>query len=318
LMIPIIFYLLYKTSGHFQMDKKKWQVYAGLIGGIFTLSLLLRFLVLQQWIGGYGTEIHAVDFTKSITHLAAWIFKYASFYRYALGNGLLLILACFVILLLLIGLQKAFKKTAHKGILMSGFLLLFTIALLPVLNLEITSVKTIASERYGYFASVIVALVIAFALFSLKGVFQKIATIVVILSFIIFIQLDIQKWRGSSDVCQSFLRELVQQELHNKKVLLVNVPDNFAGAYCLRNGIEEYLKVSGVTCEITPVFYQTFTDSLGGVIPINEAFLSLPSSKIYYVNPDFESLQASTWNDSLGDDYDKVYYYLEQKFHSIK
>jgi hypothetical protein len=318
LVIPIIFYLLYKTSRQFQIDKKKWLVYIGLIGGVFTISLLLRFFVLQQWIGGYGSEIHAVDFSKSITHLAAWIFKYASFYRYALENGLLLILTCSVLFLLLVGLLMAYKKTTNKGILISGFLLLFTIVLLPVLNLEITSVKSIASERYGYFASVIVALVIAFALFSLKGVFQKIATIVVILSFTIFIQLDLQKWRGSSEVCQSFLGELVQQELHNKKVLLVNVPDNFAGSYCLRNGIEEYLKVSGVMCEITPIFYQTFTDSLGGVIPVNDSFLSLPGSKIYYVNPNFEGLQASTWNDSLGDEYDKVYYYLEQKLHSIK
>ena len=58
--------------------------------------------------------------------------------------------------------------------------------------------------------------------------------------------LNNQKWIGASLLAENYLSELSKVLSHEKKVFLINVPDNFKGVYVLRNGVIDYLSMKNI------------------------------------------------------------------------
>ena len=125
------------------------------------------------------------------------------------------------------------------------------VCLLPVINLEITSIKSIQSDRYGYFASVPVVILFASAISHFKQNISYLISTAALLTLTILTTYDNFKWNNASQLCENYLSKLTTLDLSSKTILLLNVPDNYKGVYVLRNGVNEYLKSKNINTEIS-------------------------------------------------------------------
>ena len=126
------------------------------IGLIVIATLGIRFLVLGSLIGGYGNAIHLNTNLLTLFKVpCVYLLKYITFFRYSQSTILSLLVIC-----LLIGIStpyvKQLIKIKSKRPVVFIFLL-FIATLLPVINLETTSLFAIQSDRYGYFNAVVFA-----------------------------------------------------------------------------------------------------------------------------------------------------------------
>ena len=158
---------------------------------------------------------------------------------------------------------------------------LFIVTLLPVINLEITSLFSIQSDRYGYFNVVVWAIAIAAIVCSWDGLKRYILFILLAALFVTTTYSDSKKWEKASDICSNYLEELTNQVIENKNVLLINVPDNYKGVYVLRKGIDQYLSLIKQNCSINALYFQSFSSENGGIDLINNQ-LRCFDSKIDY------------------------------------
>ena len=127
-------------------------------------------------------------------------------------------------------LHRKLKKEFRISILLFAF---FVIALLPILNLFFSSIVNIEGDRFTYFASVF-----AYHFFVLASIalFRKCgwALIIVFLFFNVkFLQFNTESWSHSKFIQQSLLKNFRWQQA--EKIYLLNVPDNFRGAYMFRS-----------------------------------------------------------------------------------
>ena len=130
---------------------------------VIASSLLFRYMVLGEILGGYGANTHLNFEPQTIIKvIAGYIIKFFSFSRFALSEEQILLQFLIVLLLISPLLISKIKAKKYKSILL--WIFFFVVCLLPVINLEITSIKSIQSDRYGYFASVPVVILFASAI----------------------------------------------------------------------------------------------------------------------------------------------------------
>ncbi len=257
--IPLfIFGLSYFTK---QKNKNLFLFYSFLI---VILSLILRFLVLGKLVGGYGEITHLnFELTSLLKVLGGYFIKFFSFSRYATSSGFLFLQCVIIISILTPIILHQIKNQEFKK--MGLWLFIFCVCILPVINLEITSINMIQSDRYGYFASVPIVLFFGSAVSFLKNKMKMVITALSISMFFFMTILNNQKWIGASLIAENYLLELSNVLSNEKKVFLINVPDNFQGVYVLRNGVKDYLSIKNIETEIYIWKFQTFYQQDGGI-----------------------------------------------------
>ena len=228
-------------------------------------SLLFRYMVLGEILGGYGANTHLNFEPQTIIKvIAGYIIKFFSFSRFALSEEQILLQFLIVLLLISPLLISKIKAKKYKPILL--WIFFFVVCLLPVINLEITSIKSIQSDRYGYFASVPVVILFASAISHFKQNISYLISATSIVTLTIITTYDNFKWNNASQLCENYLSKLTTLDLSSKTILLLNVPDNYKGVYVLRNGVNEYLKSKNINTEISIKKYQTFFQKDGGLV----------------------------------------------------
>jgi len=212
----------------------------------FVLTLayfLLNKLVVGTWVGHYGAATHLkVSLTEMGGTLLQYIVKYCFLvrsYPHAYketifgfcGQYGLFILGLFLIRLLVYLYRKignSRNKIAVGGILGLGFLF----ALLPVLNLFFYWLLFVENDRYGYLASLFGLVFLGFLVFKLPEIIRTFLIIIYLgVSVFLTIQTN-QSWKMSTDVFYSLLENYRWQDVDN--VVILNVPDNYNGAYLFR------------------------------------------------------------------------------------
>ena len=257
--IPLFIY----GFSYFKMQKSK-NLYLLYSFFIVILSLIIRYLFLGELVGGYGEITHLnFQLTSLLKVIGGYFIKFISFSRYAPSSGLL-ILQCVIIISILTPIilhhikNQEFKK-------MGLWLFIFCVCILPVINLEITSIKMIQSDRYGYFASVPIVLFYGSAVSFLKNKMKMVITVLSVSTFFFMSILNNQKWIGASSLAENYLSELSKVLSNEKNVFLINVPDNFKGVYVLRNGVKDYLSMKNIETEIDIWKFQNFNQLNGGI-----------------------------------------------------
>jgi hypothetical protein len=194
---------------------------------------------------------------------------------------------------------------------------LFMISLLPVISLEISSLHSIESDRYSYWASIIVCTSLVVAIHQLP---KKITNTLSIIWGIIFISLTYvtaQNWNKANQVKENYLTHL--ELLPENNLLIINTPDNFNGAYILRNGVNDYLKFKETGKRTTQIDFQTFTNINGGVIlKGNYSFKDNNGASYYYKNPKLDPLKNIQKDSLTFYMYDAVYYFNGGNFFKIE
>ncbi len=198
-----------------------------------------------QIIGHYGAETHLrLNPASLLQALFKYILKLLLFqelFPYSIQNAvyisfekksvLILLLGCFV-LLLLTGIWLCLKNKQKAGLLFTG-LLLFAIFLFPVLNLYFPYWTQIQGDRYCYLPSAF------FYLSVLSLLFQKHKSMAIlfcwffIFSSLYFLHKKNENWDNAGHLASRLMQDFPKDS--TKNFYLLNVPDNFNGAYMFRN-----------------------------------------------------------------------------------
>ena len=279
-------------------------------------SIAIRWIVLSDWIGGYGASVH-INLSVIAWHYLAYIVKFFTHIRYS--DDSMIFFYCVSILTvvsfgpLLLSMIKE-QKVRKNGVVTAS---LFIISLLPVISLEISSLHSIESDRYSYWASIIVCTSLVVAINKLP---KKQSNILSILWSIIFVSLTYvtaQNWYKANQVKENYLNTL--ERLPENNLLIINTPDNFNGAYILRNGVNDYLKFKETRKRATQIDFQTFTNINGGItFQENNSFKDKNGASYYYKNPKLQSLKNIQKDAIPFNMYDAVYYFNEGKFFKIE
>jgi protein O-mannosyl-transferase len=279
LSLPGILLLIF-IVGH-AIKKRKWELpffyKTGLISLFFMLLIifyfLLRYLFIGEFIGHYGTDVH-MNFgphrilSGAIAYIAKFflayrflpeplheVFRFINRYIYVFTGILILVLA------LMYYARNAIKKRLFMPAVHLVFLFTacFFISMFTVVNLELSFLGEIQSDRYGYFTSVFFTLVAVFIMVALTGrnIRMNLILLLPVLWFAVLTCDENKKWEHSSVIADNFYRCLKAKNIEGRDLYLLNVPDTYKGAYVLRSCAEEGLRVKDIcsSCRVHILSY---------------------------------------------------------------
>jgi hypothetical protein len=285
--------------------QKKWFIGWGVL---ILISVLLRYAVLGEWIGGYGSEVHG-QFHPLILFftLLGYGFKFIHLYK---TQGFFLYVFWFYAAIPTVLLVSYFiYKTKHVR-KVNWWLILVISLLIPVLNLELSSIESISTDRYSYFALIAVSFGMSFLLLNISSLFSKILIPVVLLTLVSFNVYYQSFWIGSAEVRDQYLSEVATNVSEGENVMIVNIPDRAFGTYCLKNAPEDYMRIQGVDCNIEFYLKQNFTNEITGLGLIK----SCEDGPIWLCNyPNLRPAGRVFFNESWLTEFDKVFIYQEGK-----
>jgi protein O-mannosyl-transferase len=259
-IIPIVIFSIDYYNQRIDLFKKRFILLFSIVAG----CLLIRFLTLSTLVGGYGESIHmSINLFTIPKTLGAYLLKYLTYYRYNqdVFISLLIFFSFFTVSIPFI--RKTITNRNYKAYIFIS--LAFITTLLPVITLEITSLFSIQSDRYGYFNTVVVAIIIASIVCSWEKSKKIMLFFMFSIAFIFITYNDSKKWVSASGICSEYLDELSKQDIDNKKVLLINAPDNYKGVYVLRNGIKEFLELKRLSTTINVLYLQKTSSAEWGL-----------------------------------------------------
>ncbi len=283
---------------------------------IIISSLVIRWIVLSDWIGGYGTSVH-INLSVMAWHYLAYIVKFFTHIRYS--DDSMIFFYCMSVLTVISFGPLLFSMIKERQLRKNGLVTvcLFILSLLPVISLEISSLNSIESDRYSYWASIIVCTSLVVAINKLPKKQSNILTILWSIIFISLTYVTAQNWDKANQVKEIFLNNL--ERLPENNLLIINTPDNFNGAYILRNGVNDYLKFKETGKRTTQIDFQTFTNVNGGITFLeNNSFKDNNGASYYYKNPKLQSLRNIEKDALPFNMYDAVYYFNDGKFFKIE
>lgn len=135
------------------------------------------------------------------------------------------------------------KNCKSPSFLVLSFLYLsYLFMLLPVLNLDTSFNFEIQSDRYGYIASVFFYPLLVFILYRLlnKNMFLAIIMMEIVCSLYYVIH-NVQLWNKAGEITMNLAKNYPLQ--NTQKSYILNLPDNYGGAYMLRNGFTRALSL---------------------------------------------------------------------------
>ena len=155
----------------------------------------------------------------------------------------------------------------------------FILLLVPVLNLDSSFTFEIQSDRYGYSASLFFYALIFYGLSLIlnKKLLKVFGAFTIVIS-IFFLMNAVNLWNKSGNLSLSLLKTYPLEP--EQKSYLLNLPDNYAGVYTMRNGFNEGLSIihhknyKGVSKPIAWV--NVFSDE-------NETSTEIINDSTYYV-----------------------------------
>jgi hypothetical protein len=150
----------------------------------------------------------------------------------------LLIVAALTIYFLF-GKKISSRKVEFK--LMGVILVAFFISLLPVIHLETSFVGSSQSDRYGYLPTVFFVITIAmiFVLINRK-VFAISVSCFLTVWFFVDVENQNSNWIKASALVKKIVNEFKPAD---GTCYITNIPDNYNGAYILRNGLSDAASV---------------------------------------------------------------------------
>lgn len=289
-LFPIVYLLYFFFFIRNIYTEKSGPFLLKFLGGNF-LVIALYFIATKLyygvWIAHYGAETHAqldvgILYQNLINYLKKFIFYYRDLpddwksivqkpaFDIIIPSAIIVLMAIFF-----------FVNRVQKKIFFAAFFLLLTFGLMlvPVLNLDHSFIFEIQSDRYGYIAS---AFFYPFICLLILGLLGKISLyLFFIISFIVSIPLVYENnshWGKSGQIALELIGNY-PLEAHQKAVVL-NLPDNYRGAYCLRNGLADglyYFRDMNFKPNILTVSMVNVKSKL------NETEVSQMDSNTYYV-----------------------------------
>lgn len=221
------------------------------------IYFVLRFFFLYNIIGGYGSSIHLNFSLNLLLHnIISYNAKFLLLYRYlfpfireSITNNNFIIISVLILIFIFIlyyvfKVRKiTFQSPIIKIIIFSY--IFFIISLAPVINLETSFLKSIQSDRYGFFPSIFISVFFVAGIVVLfRSTFKHIFPISILLLYSVLNYSTNLTWKMANKVNESFANSIVNEiNKGNSKLLIINVPDNFDGVYLFRNALKECISL---------------------------------------------------------------------------
>lgn len=211
---------------------------------LLAVYLATRVAVLGELVGGYGTHRHL---RFDVSFVAAQLVKFTArafvpalpqdCYG-AIGTAgwfvLGILAACGLVIL---GVAALAKSNRPSLALAAPLVTLFYVALVPVYAMPIFLNGT-EGERFLYFPSIFTCLGVALVFGGLFRPAQRVRPVVALIcaiSGVALFQLN-GTWRDAGELAERLAAQ-VAEESGGERVVVLNVPDNYRGAYVFRNGL---------------------------------------------------------------------------------
>ncbi|MBP6659784.1 MAG: hypothetical protein KA174_03835 [Chitinophagales bacterium] len=220
--------------------------------GIILFYFILTKLTFGKWMMHYGSSVITnANMMTLFDNFLKYQLKFIVFYRYlpdkiihilntpSVHFKLIYIIVVFLVSLIVYVLYK--KQYKYFSVKLLFFLVIsYVLMLIPFLNLDTSFVFEIQSDRYGYIASLFFYPIITIFLFKIlnKYLFALFAMAETIICVVLLIHAT-HAWHRSGDLALSLVKQFPVQP--NQKAFILNLPDNYKGAYTFRNCFNEYL-----------------------------------------------------------------------------
>lgn len=245
----------------------------------------LNKLFLGKMVGHYGAKTHfEFDLIVIFGNAFKFLTKYLFFQRYWKHDYKMNIWSYFdssIVLIFLVGLGIIsailcfvyFRKLKTELRLVGLLLVLFFLALLPIINMYFYALLYIENDRYGYVASIFFCLMLAVILFSFPKILRYTGlSLFTFVSIYLTIQTN-HYWHQSYLVHEKIIQQFDFYD--HDKIVLLNVPENIKGAPIFLSIKDEYYSTIQETLpmkrlkphkgEIIELAYFNLTDVNDGV-----------------------------------------------------
>jgi hypothetical protein len=292
----VIFYPVIIFSYELYLNFSRKNIYkilsiTFLYGFLFALYMIIRYIQLGTFIGGYGNKVHlkfipGEIFQNIISYPVRSLLPPLYHSIPAIGFAGIFFIIIFIYSCLFLS-----KNKELRGI--SIFLISCAlISLLPVINLGISHRDT-QGQRFLYLPSSFTSLYIAFLLASIRSNKKVVITLLLslLLIFTSFLYSTNQNWVQASQIGKNILTSL-EQFNRSERLFITGLPDNFNGAYIYRNGFhnaiklfKSELKIDNINIVLFNTTYNIKEETL--IEPLQEPHsykISLTGKKSYFMN----------------------------------
>ncbi len=225
---------------------------SGILIGIY---LLLNQMQFGSAVGHYGAETH-LDFSlkKIIGAYAQYFLKFLYFWRYlpfedhltwlkAFNKlGVVITAGSLMVLSVVVRFGMYFKTRKKSFIIHTILTGLFALSLLPVINIELTSLYNVATDRYGYLASASFSIGLIYTLYQLTRHWIIPSGMIILISAGLLLKTTLiyqDAGKIGNGLLDSFAEHYEQIEQKTGRIFMLNLPDNIQGVYLWRNGFAQ-------------------------------------------------------------------------------
>lgn len=243
--LPLMVILLDNRMRENRHNIIKWGV---VFSGTLLCHLLLRISFSSAILGEYAGGILQKPLRTHVSNLFKIIGR---MFLPPLENATLL-LFLFVSIIMLLSMAVLWFIRKHQGSEKARkdlyLILAFVLLSLIVPVTFSVSTKTSESDRLLYFPSIFICLLIGYLI---VGLFQQVRIRVlvatcVVLYYIYFLQLNNANWSKASAITGMIISKAKTLAATEKQVLLLNIPNEFNGAFIFRNGFKDAMMLYGI------------------------------------------------------------------------
>jgi hypothetical protein len=260
--LPFIVFLLFA-------DRKNWRGYLKIFAWLMVtlvLHLLTRILVSDVIVGSYGAGMFAPDATYYVARFLKVLGR--SFIPPLEDPALAIKLFVVVMIVILIAEMLLFRKKGgdRKQFVVFNRLLVAFIISLSVAFMFGVSTRTYEGDRLLYFPSFFLCLCLAYLIIFLikTQVWRNIISLLLCLYFGWFLLQNNRYWRKAAEITMNIISE-VKKSGEGETKLLVNLPEEFHGAYIFRNGFHEALMLNQIDTSGIRIVNFIKTEDMNGV-----------------------------------------------------
>jgi protein O-mannosyl-transferase len=246
---------------------------------LFVIVLVGHLFIRYRFSGSLAGEYGQFAFSHSVFTYAANLLKVTGRMLLPPTDHSILLIVGFSILMISFLLSRFFWRSRRpKGAVrkkeLTIIMLLFIAMIIPI-SFSV-STRTSEGERLLYFPSVFLSMLFALMLVELGGrrLYRRLIFIALLTYNIVFVEVNNRYWRKASEITVSMIAQIKQIAATGGKVLLVNLPGEYRGAYIFRNSFEGVKLLNGINSGQVQVANYLNHGEYAALAPVITPFLS--------------------------------------------
>ena len=306
-IFPLFAAFILLLASH-QISKSREWGRIGVVGVIFLVYLISRYLVIGEIMGGYESSVFiSFDFRSMLEGFIKLLSR--TFVPPVIESIYLIYLVIVWVGILFLLAYKAGRKIKEKLLLQFAIPLL-AISVLPYLSLGIDT-HTVEGERFLYMPSIFAGIfLIRLIQLAVRNIKWHLFFLLILFGYHVwFLTRAAGAYRAASLVTKTTFEEI--NRLHQKKVLMIDsLPQSYKGALIFRSGFAEGIRWLKEPGSVDNVFIHSVKEdrmNLQDDFKTEQSISSAPTEMNFYLQKieekdGFEKISIHTRNFNKGED----------------